>query len=166
MTIHVFRITTLTPPGLAVITGLGYPSHVAMQMLQELYGEFNSKYGSEAATAGTNAFSKKAKKLLKDTCAKYDDLQKVDKTAAVNGKLDEAKRIMESNIARALKNNGQAESLAEKGDQLVEQAVVFQKRSTALRKQLAWKNFKVTVLLFGIVIVILIVTIVPRVVKK
>jgi len=135
-------------------------------MLQELYGEFNSKYGSEAATAGTDAFTKKAKTLLKDTCAKYDDLTKVDKTAGLLGKVDEAKSSMQSNIANMLKNTEQADSLAEKSDQLNEQASVFKKRSTDLRKQMAWKDLKMTLLLGGIVIIILIAIIVPLVKKN
>jgi len=150
---------------LAVITGLGYPSRVAIQMLQELYTEFNSTYGSEAATAGTDAFTKKAKTLLKDTCAKYDDLKKVDKTSGILGKVDEAKASMQSNIAGMLKNTEQAESLAEKSDQLNEQASVFKKRSTDLRKQMAWKDLKMTLLLGGIVVVILLVIIIPLVKK-
>ncbi len=146
-----------------MITGLGYPSRVAIQMLQELYKSFHEKYGAEAATASTDIFTKKAKSLLKDTCNKYDDLTKVDKTSAIMGKVDEAKSSMQSNIANMLKNTEQAETLAEKSDQLNEQASVFKKRSTDLRKQMAWKDLKMTLLLGGIVCVILIVIIVPLV---
>jgi t-SNARE complex subunit (syntaxin) len=148
-----------------VITGLGYPSRVAIQMLQELYTQFNAKYGSEAATAGTDAFTKKAKTMLKDICVKYDDLKKVDKTAGILGKVDEAKSTMQSNIAGMLKNTEAAESLAEKSDQLNEQASVFKKRSTDLRKQMAWKDLKMTLLIGGIVVIILIIIIVPLVKK-
>jgi Synaptobrevin len=147
--------------GIAVITGLGYPSRVAIQMLQELYKEFHAKYGSEAESASKDAFTKKAKNLLKDTCTKYDDLKKVDKTSGILSKVDEAKSSMQSNIANMLKNTEAAESLAEKSDQLNEQASVFKKRSTDLRKQMAWKDLKMTLLLGGIVVVILIVIIVP-----
>lgn len=135
-------------------------------MLQELYTDFHSSYGAEAATAGTDAFTKKGKNMLKDICTKYDDLQKVDKTAGILGKVDEAKSSMQSNIANMLKNTEQAESLAEKSDQLNEQASVFKKRSTDLRKQMAWKDLKMTLLLGGIVVVILIAIIVPLVKNK
>jgi vesicle-associated membrane protein 7 len=149
--------------GLAVITGLNYPSRVAIQMLQELYTEFNSKYATEAGSAKADAFTKKAKGLLKDTCTKYDDLSKVDKTSSILSKVDEVKSSMQSNIANMLKNSEQAESLAEKSDQLNEQASVFKKRSTDLRKQMAWKDFKMTLILGGVIVIVLIIIIVPLV---
>lgn len=149
--------------GLAVITGLGYPSRVAIQMLQEFYKEFNGKFGEEAKTASTDVFTKKAKSMMKDICTKYDDLNKVDKTSSIMNKVDQAKSSMQSNIANMLKNTEQADALASKSDQLNEQASVFKKRSTDLRKQMAWKDLKMTLLLGGIIVVILLIIIVPLV---
>lgn len=54
--------------GFAVITGLSYPSRVAIQGLQELYKDFMEKYGSDAKTAAENALSKNAKSIFKDNC--------------------------------------------------------------------------------------------------
>jgi Synaptobrevin len=157
---------TIFPVGFAVITGLGYPSRVAIQMLQELYKEFMNKYGAEAKTVtADNALSKKSKKVLQDSCTKYDDLSKVDKSSALLGKVDEVKSTMQDNIAGMLKNTEAAESLAEKSDQLNEQASVFKKKSTDLRKQMQWKNLKMTLLLGGIIIIILIAVLVP-IIKK
>jgi hypothetical protein len=148
--------------GFAVITGLGYPSRVAIAMLQELYKEFMGKFASEAKTAtADNILSKKGKKVLQDMCTKYDDLSKVDKSAALLGKVDEVKSTMQDNIAGMLKNTEAAESLAEKSDQLNEQASVFKKKSTDLRKQMQWKNMKMTLLLAGVIIVILVVILAP-----
>ena len=154
---------SLSNTGCAVITGLGYPSRVAIQMLQDLYQEFHTKYGGELTSAQTDVYTKKAKNALKDICMKYDDLSKVDKTSSVLGKVEEVKSSMQSNIANMLKNTEKAESLAEKSDQLNEQASVFKKRSTDLRKQMAWKDFKMTLILGGIVVIILIIIIVPLV---
>jgi vesicle-associated membrane protein 7 len=145
----------------AVITGTQYQSRVAIQMLQELYKEFSGKYGKEAKTAAENALSKKAKIVLTDCCKKYEDPTKVDKTAQVLGAVDAVKGQMQGNIANMLKNTEKAESLAEKSDQLNEQASVFKKRSTDLKKQMQWKNLKMTLLLGGVVAVILICILVP-----
>ena len=147
--------------GLAVITGLAYPSRIAIQMLQELYSNVMSKFSSEVASASENALTRKAKNMLSDACAKYDDLSKVDKASSLLGKVDVVKTQMQSNISDMLKNTEKAESLAEKSDQLNEQASVFKKKSTDLRKQMAWKNLKMTLLLGGIVVVILIVILAP-----
>jgi CRISPR/Cas system Type II protein with McrA/HNH and RuvC-like nuclease domain len=151
----------LIPSGIGVITGLNYPSRVAIQMLQELYKDFMEACGSQAKTAKENALQKKAKDVFKDACKKFDDLDKVDKAKGLLGKVDEVKSTMQDNIAGMLKNTEQADSLAEKSDQLNEQASVFKKKSTDLRKQMAWKNLKMTLLLGGIVVLILIVILIP-----
>jgi CHASE3 domain sensor protein len=148
-------------PGLGVITGLGYPSRVAIQMLQETYKVFIGKFGAEAKTCGSGALNKKAKQVFADACNKYDDLNKVDKASSILGKVDEVKSSMQSNIADMLKNTEKAESLAEKSDQLNEQASVFKKKSGDLRKQMACKNLKMTLILGGVVIIILIVILAP-----
>ena len=149
---------------MAVITGLEYPSRVAIQMLQELYKEFMEKFGAQAkSTAAENALTKKAKPVLSTVCKKFDDLDNVDKASALLGKVDVVKTQMQSNISDMLKNTEQAETLAEKSDQLNEQASVFKKKSNDLRKQMAWKNLKMTLLLGGLIVVILIAIIVPLV---
>ena len=166
-----YFLSTLSNPllnstGIAVITGLNYPSRIAIQMLQELYNDFMDATGGSAKTAQENALNKKAKNAFKDACAKYDDLSKVDKASSLLGKVDEVKSSMQSNIANMLKNTEQAESLAEKSDNLNEQASVFKKKSTDLRKQMAWKNLKMTLLLGGVVLVVLLVILVPLFKKK
>lgn len=146
---------------LAVITGLGYPSRVAIQMLQELYSDFMDKVGTEVRDAAENGLSRKAKTVMADACTKYDDLNSIDKAASLVNKVEVVKGQMQSNIADMLKNTEKAESLAEKSDQLNEQASVFKKKSTDLRKQMAWKNLKMTLLLGGLIIIILIAVLAP-----
>jgi type II secretory pathway component PulF len=130
-------------------------------MLQGLYTDFSSKHGDAAKTAAENSLSKKAKKVLEEACKKYEDLTKVDKTSKVLGQVDAVKGTMQDNIANMLKNTEKADSLAEKSDQLNEQASVFKKRSTDLKKQMQWKNLKMTLLLGGLVLVILLAILIP-----
>jgi vesicle-associated membrane protein 7 len=151
--------------GCAVITGTQYPSRVAIQMLQELYTEFSAKHGDAAKSAAENSLSKKAKQVLQDTCTKFEDVNNVDKAAKVLGQVDVVKSTMQDNIAGMLKNTEKAESLAEKSDQLNEQASVFKKRSTDLRKQMQWKNLKMTLILGGVVVVILLAVLLPLIMR-
>lgn len=156
-----FYLFVLPSSGLAVITGLAYPSRIAIQMLQELYTTVMNKFASEVQSASENGLTKKAKNVLSDACAKYDDLNQVDKASSLLGKVDVVKSTMQGNISDMLKNTEKAENLAEKSDQLNEQASVFKKKSTDLRKQMAWKNLKMTLLLGGIIVVILICILAP-----
>jgi len=134
-------------------------------MLTELYDEFIGKFGDQALSAKENSLNKRSKTILSTTCKKYEDSANVDKAQAVLGKVEGVKAQMQDNIAGMLKNTEKAESLAEQSDQLNEQAAVFQKKSTALKKQMKCKNMKMTILLTGLVIGILLIILVPLIIK-
>lgn len=160
--------STLSLPsstGCAVITGNGYQSRVAIGCLNELYTDFMAKFAKETKSAAPNSLSKKSKSILKAVSTKYEDPSKVDKTAKILGQVDAVKGQMQSNIANMLKNTEKAESLNEKSNQLNEQASVFKKRATDVKKEMRWKNLKMTLLLAGIIIVIALAIIIPLVSK-
>jgi len=151
--------------GLAVVTGLKYPSRTAIQMLVDLYTPYSEKFSLQARSATNGALTKPSKKLLTEYCKKYDDSSKVDKASALNSKVEAVKGTMQDNIAAMLKNTEQAESLAERSNQLNEQANVFQKKSKDLRKQMRCKNIKMTIILVSLVVGILVIVLVPLIIR-
>jgi hypothetical protein len=150
---------------LAVVTGLKYPSRTAIQMLNDLYTPYSQQFGLQAKSATTNSLTKKSKNILSEYCNKFDDASKVDKASALNAKVDEVKVQMQDNIAAMLKNTEQAESLAERSNQLNEQANVFQKKSKDLRKQMRCKNIKMTIILVSLVVGVLVIILVPLIIR-
>lgn len=134
-------------------------------MLQELYTGFTGKFGADAKTAAENSLSKKAKSVLQEVCKKYEDPSSVDKTSKILGQVDAVKGQMQDNIASMLKNTEKAEDMAVKSEQLNEQASVFKKRSTDLKKQMQWKNLKMTLILGGVILLVVLVVVVPLVVR-
>mmetsp|Transcript_10987 Transcript_10987/g.20295 ORF Transcript_10987/g.20295 Transcript_10987/m.20295 type:complete len:252 (-) Transcript_10987:2766-3521(-) len=149
----------------ACITGTQYPSRVAIGMLQEFYKEFSGKYGDAAKTAAENSLSKKSKNTIQEVCKKFEDPSSVDKTQKILGQVDAVKGQMQDNIANMLKNTEKAEDMAAKSEQLNEQASVFKKRSTDLKKQMQWKNLKMTLILGGVILLIVLVVVVPLIVR-
>mmetsp|Transcript_195 Transcript_195/g.250 ORF Transcript_195/g.250 Transcript_195/m.250 type:complete len:253 (-) Transcript_195:293-1051(-) len=149
----------------ATITGTQYPSRVAITMLQDLYTNFSAKYGDAAKTAAENSLSKKAKTILQDSCKKFADPSSVDKTQQVLGQVDAVKGQMQDNIASMLQNTEKAEDMAAKSEQLNEQASVFKKRSTDLKKKMQWKNLKMTIILGSVIVVIILAITVPLIMK-
>jgi len=134
-------------------------------MLQELYKDFDAQFGQDAKMAPPGSLTKKSKALLGGYCKKYEDPSNVDKAQKVLGQVDKVKDQMGENIAGMLKNTEKADTLAAKSDQLNEQANVFKKRSTDLKKQMRWKNLKMTLILVGLVVGILLVILVPLIMK-
>jgi uncharacterized Rmd1/YagE family protein len=134
-------------------------------MLNELYKEFTGKYAADAKTAAENTLSKKAKTVMQDVCKKFEDPSSVDKTSKILGQVDAVKGQMQDNIANMLKNTEKAEDMAAKSEQLNEQASVFKKRSTDLKKQMQWKNLKMTLILGGVILLIVLVVVVPLIAR-
>lgn len=134
-------------------------------MLTELYTPYSEQFGLQAKSATNGALTKKSKKLLTEYCKKYDDSSKVDKASALNSKVEVVKGQMQDNIAAMLKNTEQAETLAERSNQLNEQANVFQKKSKDLRKQMRCKNIKMTIILVSLVVGILVIVLVPLIMR-
>merc|ERR1719245_2481187 len=98
-------------------------------------------------------------------CKKYESPDNVDKTHKVLKQVDVVKVQMQDNIAGMLKNTEAAESLEAKSSQLNEQASVFKKRSKDLKKQMQWKNLKMTLILGGIILAIILAITVPLIKK-
>lgn len=150
---------------LAVITGQQYPTRVSIAMLSELYDKFNQSFGSESKTAAANSLTRRAKSLLTSTCEKYDDLKQIDKTSALLDKVEAVKGTMQTNIAAMLENTEKADAIAQQSDQLNEQASVFKKKSTDLRRQMRCKNLKMTIILGLLIVGILIIILVPLILR-
>lgn len=150
---------------MAVVTGLRYPSRVATQMLTELYTEYYKAHGSKVTSALPNSLNKSSKPILKKMCVKYSDIQSVDKASAIIGKVEGVKVQMQDNIASMLNNMEKTESISDQANQLNDQASVFKKKSTDLKRQMKCKSLKMSLILGALVLGVLLVFIVPLIGK-
>ncbi len=134
-------------------------------MLEELYKEFTGRYGNNAMTAAESSLSKKAKPVFQAVCKKYEDPTGVDKTWMIREQVDAIQGKMHDNLINMLDNCDNAENMENKTEQMKEQAIVFKKRSTDLKNQMQWKSLKMTLILGGIILLIVLVIVVPLVVS-
>ena len=104
--------------------------------------------------------------MLKESCKKYDDLNKVDKTAGVQSKIEEVKTQMQDNIALMLENTESAEELQDKSNAMNEAASVFKNQSKDLKKTMKWKNLKMTIILVLVVLLVLAIILVPLILRS
>jgi len=151
---------------IAVITGLAYPSRTVTQLVVELHGDYNRDFGQLVKTAEPGSLNQKSKRLLSAICTKYENVKSVDKASALSGKVDEVKVQMQDNIADMLNNIEKSESISNQADQLNEQASVFKKKSTQLKKQMRCKNLKMTIIFVVLIVGVLLVIIIPLVIKS
>lgn len=150
---------------LAVVTGLRYPSRVATQMLTETYAEYIKKLGPQTKSAAPNTLNKPSKPILSKFCQKYSDVNSVDKASALIGKVEGVKVQMQDNIANMLQNMEKTESISDQANQLNEQASVFKKKSTDLKRHMKCKNLKMTIIIAALIIGVLLIILVPLISK-
>mmetsp|Transcript_51867 Transcript_51867/g.135336 ORF Transcript_51867/g.135336 Transcript_51867/m.135336 type:complete len:103 (+) Transcript_51867:302-610(+) len=75
-----------------------YPERKAYEMLRQIRTEFTEKEAANAGSATENSLSKSCKKWLQAACAKYDNLNSVDKVSEIRAKVDDVKMTMENNV--------------------------------------------------------------------
>ncbi len=151
--------------GIAVVSGLRYPSRVATQMLTEIYSEYKPTFGEEAKTAEPKSLTRRSKTLLSKYCQKFSSIDSVDKTSQIQSKVNAVKSKMQDNVALMLANMERTESIANQAEELNEQAGVFQKNSKQLKRTMRCKNTKMNIILATLVIGILLVILVPLISK-
>ncbi len=96
-------------------------------------------------------------KGLASIAAQYDDRTKVDKISEVLSQVDTVKTTMHNNIQVVLSNTEKMELVEQKSNDLNEQAKVFRNTGRQLRKQMWWKNMRVTILIGFLVILVLLI---------
>ncbi|POM74188.1 VAMP synaptobrevin-like protein [Phytophthora palmivora] len=151
----------------AAITAKEYPIRLAFQMISAVQTEIVPKFGSKALTCRENGLDKDCAKAFAAIAATYDDRTKVDKLSEVMHQVDGVKTVMHNNIQVVLSNTEKMEVVEQKTNDLNEQAKVFRNTGRKLRRQMWWKNVKLTILL-GVcaILVILIILAVLGVFKK
>jgi len=154
----VFRVLFLSVLWI-VMTSPDYPQRTAFSFLSELRTQFQDRFEADVSTAKPMGFSRAARGLLKDLCAQYNVLERVDKVAQVNFQVEEVKQTMQQNIQTVIQNQENLETLVDKSDMMRNEAYVFQKSAGEAKNKMWWQNTKMLIAL--ILVVILLVVVIP-----
>lgn len=103
---------------------------------------------------------------LKDVISilnEYQDLSKVDTIASINQDVNEVKSVMKANVKEILKSTESARELEEKSVNIKLGALEMQENSKELKKETCIQNFKWTLIIGGVVILLALVIIIPLV---
>jgi TolA-binding protein len=91
----------------------------------------------------TGAIHKQSQSLLTNLFQQYNN----SKLRNVQGKVEEVKDLMKSNVQAALNNMEQLEDMEVKSEQFEEQARQFSKGATDVKRMMRCKYIKVTIVL-------------------
>ncbi|RHY33455.1 hypothetical protein DYB32_001634 [Aphanomyces invadans] len=127
------------------VTIRDYPIRVAHLMLNDLQAEFSASYlASALALKKEHTLGSDCVKMLGSIASKYEDVTQVDKVAKVKAQVEAVKDTMKDSINIALNSTEKLDTLSQKAADLADSASVFKKGATDMRRQMWWKNAKVS----------------------
>lgn len=80
---------------------------------------------------------------------------KPNKVAELQEKVDHIAIIVNENIKTALTNSDKIDELEEKSESIKESSDLFQKKAVQIKRALCYKNFKMQIICFVIILIIL-----------
>ncbi|KAF9355619.1 hypothetical protein BGX34_010344, partial [Mortierella sp. NVP85] len=127
---------------------------IPFAFLHDIKDKFLAQYGRELGLESSSmAYSRNEfAKVLAKQMEYFSTDPNADTIKHVKGQIDQVKDVMVQNIERVIERGERIELLVDKTDNLNQQAFVFKRRSTALKKTMWWKSTKLTIILSGIVL--------------
>mmetsp|Transcript_34906 Transcript_34906/g.81519 ORF Transcript_34906/g.81519 Transcript_34906/m.81519 type:complete len:218 (+) Transcript_34906:3-656(+) len=101
------------------------------------------------------SFNKAFSSALRDLMHHWSTSPDVDKVLKTRAEVDEVKDIMMDNIDQILERGEKISLLVDKAELMNEQAIIFKRTSTAVRRRFCWLNAKMTVLVVLVALLVI-----------
>jgi len=136
-----------------------YPERRVFQMIDEF-----KKDNIHLLVDEKGELNKPGKQALKSIVQQYENEK--DKISEINGDINEIKIEMHNNVKRVLANTEDLQSLDAKANKIKDNANIFKKDATNLKRKTFWQNCKWTIIMVSVVIALLLIIVVPLVVNN
>ena len=107
----------------------------------------------------TQELNPTGRQALKDLVDKYQDIKNISKIAEIQKDVDELKVDMKKNITKMVESVDDVKDLQNKSEQLKLESQDYKDNSVTLRKITWWQNFKLWIILIGVILVIVLIII-------
>lgn len=111
-----------------------------LDMQRKFTQQFSAQEIGSASKDGLSKFEGEMVKLVNS--GKYEDVAKV-----AQSEIDKVRNIMVENVEQILERGERISLLVNRTDEMTNNAVAFRKRSTQAKRNMWWKNVKMTALL-------------------
>ncbi|KAJ8100723.1 synaptobrevin-domain-containing protein [Lipomyces tetrasporus] len=139
----------IVPDGVTflAITLSTVPRRVPFAYLVDVQRKFNETFSPEQVGESDQPYALASfSHTLGQLMAKADSPD-ADRATVVRQEINQVKDIMSENIERVIERGERIDILVDKTDHMNQTAFAFRKRSTALRRQMWWKNKRLVVLI-------------------
>ena len=107
----------------------------------------------------TQELNPTGRQALKDLVDKYQDIKNISKIAEIQKDVDELKVDMKKNITKMVESVDDVKDLQNKSEQLKLESQDYKDNSVTLRKITWWQNFKLWIVLIGVILIIVLIII-------
>ena len=133
-----------------ILVNASYPERYVFELVSKIMEE-NIPTMINDETRELNPTGRQA---LKDLVNKYQDIKNINKIAEIQEDVNALKVDMKKNINAMVKSVEDVEDLQNKSEQLKLESQDYKKNSVELRKLAWWQNFKLWLIIGGIVLLI------------
>jgi t-SNARE complex subunit (syntaxin) len=102
----------------------------------------------------TRELNPTGRQALKDLVNKYQDIKNINKIAEIQEDVNALKVDMKKNINAMVKSVEDVEDLQNKSEQLKLESQDYKKNSVELRKLAWWQNFKLWLIIGGVILLV------------
>ncbi len=108
--------------------------------------------------------NKLGKQAMKNIIQQFENEK--NKISEISGDINEIKIEMQNNVKKVMANTEDLQSLDVKANKIKDNANLFKKDATDLKRKTCWQNFKWTIILILVVIALLLIVVIPLVVNN
>ena len=128
-----------------------YPERLVFELIEKIHAYKIAEMVNDE-TKELNPSGRQALKALVDS---YQEVKNKNKIAEIQASVDLVKDDIKKNINKMVKNLEDVEDLQNKSDNLRNEAKIYNDNSITLRKVTWWQNFKLWIIIGGIILIII-----------
>ena len=128
-----------------------YPERLVFELIEKIHADKIAEMVNDE-TRELNPSGRQALKALVDS---YQEVKNKNKIAEIQASVDLVKDDIKKNINKMVKNLEDVEDLQNKSDNLRNEAKIYNDNSITLRKVTWWQNFKLWIIIGGIILIII-----------
>ncbi|KAK3441054.1 hypothetical protein EUGRSUZ_B01305 [Eucalyptus grandis] len=156
---HTFNFLLEDGYAYCVVAKESVAKQISIAFLERVKVDFKKRYGGgKADTAVAKSLNKEFGPIMKEHM-KYiiEHAEEIDKLIKVKAQVSEVKSIMLENIDKAIDRGENLTILADKTENLRDQAQAYKKQGTQIRRKMWYQNMKIKLVVFGILLFLILV---------
>ncbi|TYH86273.1 hypothetical protein ES332_D01G030600v1 [Gossypium tomentosum] len=156
---HTFNFLVEDGYAYCVVAKDSVGKQISIAFLERMKADFKKRYGGgKADTAIAKSLNKEFGPVMKEHM-KYiiEHAEEIEKLLKVKAQVSEVKSIMLENIDKAIDRGENLTTLADKTENLHDQAQAYRNQGTKIRRKMWYQNMKIKLVVLGILVLLILV---------